>query len=386
MASTVLTRQVPRADELLDEYPLPEYLRSNVRPGLTRLLEAIENAADFNEAGFARALHNVHDDLRRLKAISDDRLRYPEIAQVEIKQPMFILGLPRCGTSVLHALIGCDKDVRTPLQWEIANPSPPPETATFASDPRIEQFEAHQRAQFGGQYDELKKGHPIGPLIPQECGSFMTSSFQSSNVCMMSRLPGFYDWFLGIDATFRYEVHKMWLQHLSWKNPRKHWVLKIQEHMYKMGELRAVYPDAIFVQPHRDPTTVIASISQLIRVIREPAYDQQDSHKLGREFLHLWHDGLERMIAYRHAHPDLPIYDMRYKDLIADPVGTVRALYSHYGWTFTQETADAMLQWLADNPADKHGKRKYSLEEFGLTADDVRAVYTDYIDEYHDHI
>ena len=386
MNGTLATRAVPDADELLDQYPLPEFLREGVRPGLTQLLKAIEEATDFNDNGVERTMGNVHDDLRRLKAIADDRERHPEIAEVEIKQPMFILGLPRCGTSLLHALIDADPDVRTPLQWEIAHPSPPPEAATFDTDPRIELFEEHMRAQFGGEYDELKKGHPIGPLIPQECGSFMTSSFQSSNVSMVSRLPGFYQWFLGIDATFRYEVHKMWLQHLSWRNPRKHWVLKIQEHMYQMPALRKVYPDAIFVQPHRDPTTVIASISQLIRVIRAPAYDKQDDYALGQELLHLWHDGLERLMDYRKAHPDLPIYDMHYKDLVRDPVGAVKGIYDHFGWTFTDETAQGIRRWVEENPADKHGKRSYTLEEFGLTEDDIRAVYADYIEEYHEYL
>lgn len=386
MATIAATRQSPDADSLLNAYPLPEYLRENVRPGLIELLASTEHESGLNANGMDRALNNIRDDLRRLKEIADDRARHPEIADVEIKQPMFILGLPRCGTSLLHALIDGDPDVRTPLQWEIAFPSPPPEAATFDTDPRIGQFEDYQRIQFGGDYDELKKGHPIGPLIPQECGSFMTSSFQSSNPCMISHLPGFYRWFQGIDATFRYEVHKMWLQQLSWRNPRKHWVLKIQEHMYKMPALRSVYPDAIFVQPHRDPTTVIASISQLIRVIRTPAYDHQDSHALGRELLHLWHDGLECLMQYRRETPDLPIYDMRYKDLVADPVSTIRAAYEHFGWEFTPAAAEGILGWLRENPADKHGKRSYSLEEFGLTVDDVRAVYGDYIETYRDFI
>src|SRR3546814_2944357 len=130
--------------------------------------------------------------------------------------------------------------------------------------------------EMGGRGDELMKAHPLGAKMPQECGSFMTTSCQSSNPVMISRIPDVYRWFLGADVTFRCEVHKMWLQHLSWRNSRKHWVLKIQEHMYSLPELRSVYPDAIFVQPHRDPTTVIASISQLIRVLRTPAYDEQD--------------------------------------------------------------------------------------------------------------
>src|SRR3546814_726924 len=356
IVSLAAEKLFPDTDTLLDQYPLPEYLREGVREGLVQLLAALEKETGLNENGRARALGNIHDDLRRLKAISDDRIRNPAIAEVEIKQPMFILGLPRCGTSLLHALIDGDPQIRTPLMWEVADPSPPPEAETFETDPRIARFDGYIERELGGKADELMKAHPIGAKIPQECGSFMTTSFQSSNPVMISRIPDFYHWFLGADVTFRYEVHKMWLQHLSWRNSRKHWVLKIQEHMYSLPELRSVYPDAIFVQPHRDPTTVIASISQLIRVLRTPAYDEQDPIALGQEMLHLWHDGQVRMMAYRKAHPDMPIHDMRYKDLASDPVAAVRGIYDRFGWDFMPATEAGVLGWLDDNPAGKHGK------------------------------
>jgi hypothetical protein len=379
-------KRFPEPDTLLDQYALRNDIRAKVRPGLIELIASMEEDVAMNANGHARALHSLHDDLRRLRAILDDRARYPAIAEVKISQPLFILGLPRCGTSFLHAMIGGDPQVRTPLMWEVAEPSPPPEASTFDSDPRIERFDDHLRAQLGGDFHELLKAHPIGAKIPQECGSIMTSSFQSSNPCMFNQLPRFYDWFKGIDATFRYEVHKMWLQHLSWHNSRTHWVLKIQEHMYKMPALRAVYPDAIFVQPHRDPTTIIASISQLIRVIREPAYDHQDSHALGREFLQLWWDGVKCMIDYRTNHADLPIHDMRYKDLVADPVTTIRAVYERFGWDFTPASEQGIVAWLKENPAGKHGSRKYSLAELGLNEAQVRDTFAEYIALYRDYI
>lgn len=374
------------ADELLEQYPLSDYLRENVRPGLTELIQSVREVDDLNENGLNRVLFTIHDDLARLKQISDDRQRYPEIAEVEIKQPLFILGLPRCGTSVLHALINEDPDVRCPLQWEVAYPSPPPERTTETTDPRIEKYFDYLRQLVGGDLGEVMKAHPISAMIPQECGSFMTTSFQSSNVNMLSRLPRFYDWFKGVDATFRYEVHKMWLQHLGWKNPRKHWVLKIQEHMYKMRELRTVYPDAIFIQPHRDPTQVIASISQLMYALRQPAYDEPGKDKIGHEFLNLWSDGIEAMMDYRDATPDLPIHDMRYKELIADPVATIRKAYAQFGRELTDEGAEGVLRWLRENPADKHGKRSYSLEEFGLDEKTVRDRFARYMNNYHDFI
>lgn len=374
------------ADSLLDQYPLPDDLAEKVRPGLAMLIRSTAEMTDLNENGRRRALFNMHDDLSRLKQIADDRARYPEIAEVEIKEPLFIVGLPRCGTSVLHALINEDPEVRCPLQWEVAYPSPPPERATETTDPRIAKFNDYIFEQLGGDPKELMKGHPMGPMIPQECGSFMTTSFQSSNACMFSRLPRFYEWFKEIDATFRYEVHKMWLQHLGWKNPRKHWVLKIQEHMYKMRDLRRVYPDAIFIQPHRDPTQVIASISQLMYVIRQPAYDEPGKDNIGREFLNLWVDGIEAMMDYRDATPDLPIHDMRYKELITDPVATIRKAYAQFDRELSDEGAEGVLTWLRENPADKHGKRSYSLEEFGLDEKTVRNRFARYTENFRDFI
>src|SRR3546814_5796929 len=99
--------------------------------------------------------------------------------------------------------------------WEVADPSPPPEAETFETDPRIARFAGYIERELGGKADELMKAHPIGAKIPQECGSFMTTSFQSSNPVMISRIPDFYRWFLGADVTFRYEVHKIGRAHVE---------------------------------------------------------------------------------------------------------------------------------------------------------------------------
>jgi hypothetical protein len=92
-------------------------------------------------------------------------------------------------------------------------------------------------------------------------------------------------------------------KYARWHNPRKRWVVKVQEHAYHIPELLAAYPDAMFVQPHRDPVTVMASISRLIEVIRSVSFDHQDRAALGEELLHLWHDGQTRMMAVRKERP-----------------------------------------------------------------------------------
>jgi Sulfotransferase family len=208
------------ADHMLDEAGLTGDIRAGVLPGLEAALGALANETGLSPDGRDRAMEQFKGNLGRLAAIVADRAKYPAIADVVIDRPVFILGLPRCGTSMLHALIGADPSVRTPLSWEVAMPSPPPEAASFATDERAAMFDAYVDANFSGKWTDVKKAHPIGARIPQECGMILESAFQGINPTMMFRLPAFYEWYRAADTSFGYRVHKMWLQHMAWHNPR----------------------------------------------------------------------------------------------------------------------------------------------------------------------
>ena len=384
MDGTAMTapNQAAALHDALDRILLPPKMIADVRSGLDAALAALAAEQGLSPDGRTRALAHFADNLRRLSEIAATRAEHPEIADVVIDRPVFILGLPRCGTSLLHALISADPTVRTPLSWEVAAPSPPPEAATYDTDPRADAFDAYVDAAFQGKWADVRKAHPIGARIPQECGMILETGFTSINLTMLYRLPQYYRWYLGADATTAYSIHRMWLQHLAWHNPRDRWVLKVQEHTYHLPELLQVYPDAMLVQPHRDPVTVMASISRLIEVIRSIGFDHQDRAALGQELLHLWHDGQVRLMALRQARPQLAIHDMRYTDIARDPVGAVRDVYGFAGIPFGPATEGHVRAWLADNPADKHGRHAYTLADFDMTEDEVRRVYADYIAAY----
>ena len=374
------------AEHMLAEAGLGGDIAAGVLPGLTAALASLDAETGLSTDGRNRALAQFQDNLSRLAAIVADRAANPEIADVKIERPIVILGLPRCGTSILQALVGADPDVRTPQQWEVAAPSPPPEAASFATDPRADGFDAYVAENFTGAWADVLKAHPIGARIPQECGMILETAFQGINPTMLFRLPGYYDWYRKADTRFGYQVHKMWLQHLSWKNPGKHWVLKVQEHAYHLPELLSVYPDAVLVQPHRDPVTVMASISRLIEVIRCVSFTKIDRDELGQELLHLWHDGQVASIAWRRANPDVKVLDLRFRDIISDPVEAVRQVYEHAGMDFNAQAAQAVSDWWAANPSDKHGQHKYELADYGLTREQVESVYSDYIDAYRPYL
>tara|TARA_R110000850_G_scaffold37614_3_gene99069 strand:+ start:2371 stop:3516 length:1146 start_codon:yes stop_codon:yes gene_type:complete len=377
---------IPTAEMMLAAAGLPDDLAVGTLPGLTAALKSLAEESGLSTDGLARALAQFEDNLARLAAIAADRKMHTEIAEVVIDRPVFILGLPRCGTSILHALIGADPQVRTPLQWEVAAPSPPPKADSFDIDSRADEFDSYVAENFTGVWADVLKAHPIGARIPQECGMILETAFQGINPTMLFRLPGYYNWYRYADTSFGYQVHKMWLQHLAWKNPRKRWVLKVQEHAFHLPELMSVYPDAVLVQPHRDPVTVMASISRLIEVIRCVSFPQIDRAALGQELLHLWHDGQVASLAWRKANPQMQVHDLRFKDIVVDPVAAVRGIYAHADMDFTPETERSVQGWWDANPADKHGQHKYELADYGLTREQVESVYADYIHAYGDYL
>src|ERR1700744_2621498 len=190
MAANSISAASDMTESLLAPLTLPSQDLAKLRPALTAAVIALhEERPRLTDEGFARGEGYFKDNLRRLQAIYTDRERHPEIAAVKIERPIFILGLPRCGTSLLHALMSVDPDNRTPMSWEVAQPSPPAQTATFNSDPRIAAYDRYVDQAFAGEWAGVRKAHPVGSTIPQECGFILETSFVSVNPAMLFRLP-----------------------------------------------------------------------------------------------------------------------------------------------------------------------------------------------------
>ncbi len=112
------------------------------RDGLAVLLDAIDCEASLNAAGrMAHELRLTGYLAERLR-IQDWYRRHPEIAAERIEGPILIAGLPRTGTTALSHLLAADPDTRSLQMWESQSPTPPPERATYATDPRIAEAEA----------------------------------------------------------------------------------------------------------------------------------------------------------------------------------------------------------------------------------------------------
>ena len=354
------------------------------REPLRRLLHSMEHEAALTLLGRLIARTDVVRLLENRLRMTDVRRRHPEIDAQEIRRPLFIVGLPRTGTTILHELMAQDPENRVPMTWEVMHVWPPPERATYESDPRIAAVDKH----FAG-VDRLIPGfqsmHPMGARLPQECVALTAHDFASMLFSTTHRVPAYHDWLDGTDLRWVYASHRRQLQYLQWRCPGERWVLKSPGHLWALDALLAVYPDAAIVQTHRDPLRVVASLASLVALLRRLASDRVDRAAIGAEWTARLAAGLERSMAVRtgaDARADGRILDVHFADFMRDQVGTVRRIYEHCGLRLSADAETRMRRFLAANPDDKHGRHRYTLAAAGLDPATERRRYAAYQERF----
>jgi hypothetical protein len=351
--------------------------------GLNRLLHALVTEARLNLLGRIVARDSIVGYLANRLRLEQDRRGHPEIAAQRIHRPIVITGLPRSGSTLLHSLLAQDPANRVPRMWEMVTPSPPPDGATYECDPRIASLERRLRW-FDRLVPEFKKIHSVGARLPEECVVILSHSFLSSQFCSMYVVPSYQGWVRSQSLLPAYRLHRRFLQQLQWRCSGERWVLKAPAHLPALAELCAVYPDIGVIMTHREPLEVLPSEASLHTVLRQTFSDAVDPAAVGREVTELTADEIRTGLRARDqgCAPAEQFLDVRYRDLIKDPIGTVRSAYAHFDIPFTAMAETRMRRYLADSPKDKHGAHVYSLSQFGLDADEEHERYRDYRERF----
>ncbi len=340
--------------------------------------KALEEEADLTLMGRLMARSDVVLWLSTRLRVVDTLKRHPEILDEEVRAPMFIVGLPRSGTSILYELLSQDPDVGVPRMWEALQPCPPPEAASYQSDPRIEQAD-RLFTQWNRVAPEFAAMHEMRGDIPSECGLLMAGTFISDHNASLHQTPGYSAWLAGADFMPVYQYHKTILQILQWKNPRRRWLLKAPEHQVHLETLLAVYPDARIVQTHRDPIMCMASTTSLMGTLYYMRSDQPFNAQIFENIImgEATAQRLERVIEQREQGvvPAANIADSRYQDLMEDPVSCIEGLYAHFDMALSADARQRMLAYLEHKPKGKHGEHRY---ELGAGREAERALFRRY--------
>ncbi len=360
---------------------LSDFGDPSFREGMSRLVAELDGPARLTPIGRIAARSRILDLLQTRLWLIDHRRRHPEVAQQSVTRPIFVLGLPRTGTTVLYGLLASNPAMRSPVSWEVARPFPPPTREGRSTDPRIRATEK-QFDQFRRLAPDLDRIHPIGAMLPQECLALHALQFASYEFVTTFPVPAYWAWLRQQDLRTSYEIQHDMLQHLQSGYGGDHWILKTPSHLMWLDTLLDVFPDALLVHTHRDPTTVLASVSSLMFHFRSAFSDDVDPHEVGRDQLDAWAWALQRTIAVRDQLPDDRVVDVHFADTLRDPVGTVTRIHDHFGIEMTDRAVDGVHAYLAANPRDKHGHHDYQLSDFGLHEGQVSERFAAYRDRF----
>ena len=341
---------------------------------LDALVDSLNHDARVTGVVQDRAVEMLTGVLVKRLHLVDDRQRFPEIPNEMITAPIVIVGQPRSGSTHLHALLACVNGLRAPRMWELTTPSPPPEQATFDTDPRIRQMEAA----IAMMPAEMLVRHPTSATQPEQCNGLFDWSFINQAWMASFDIRSYREWFLDADYTPMYEAHRRTLQQLQWHNPGR-WLLKYPKHLLSLDALLAAYPDAVLIWTHRDPAAVLPSAVSLTGYMRESNTPDYDAVAFAREWVVIEELALHRGLATRDRDGKQERHiDVGYGALMKDPVATVAQLCERVGVPFDHESRLAVQQWLDDHPQGQHGVHRYTAADFGLDEDRLRARFDFY--------
>src|SRR5712671_1382587 len=361
---------------------LVDFGDTSFEESLRHFLRACREEGDLTLFGRLATRWDTLRFLSNLLRLHKEETRAPEILDLPIERPIFIAGLPRSGTTFLHTLLAQDPTNLVPRIWQLIHPYPLDEART-GRDLRPRRV-ARQLRLFGVVAPEFRLMHPIDADSPQECSEITAHVFASLRFDTTYPIPGYRRWLDAAGHLDAYRFHKRFLQHLQHQSANGgQWVLKCPDHIFALAALGTVYPDACVVFVHRDPLAVLASVARLTEVLRRPFSRRVVKLEIGRQDSDRWLAATELMIAAADDRTFAqPIFQIHYRHLVADPLGTVAALYRHFGRSLSPIAADRIGRLVAAKPNGGYGARRSSLEEYGLDPALERERYARYMGHF----
>jgi hypothetical protein len=379
-------RLTPKRFPAHDPAALMRAARVSPPPGAIQgLVELHDSLAAESELTMFGRLSVRWDFIRLLKnaeLVLSAHRENPALA-APVPAPIFILGLPRSGTTFLHALLAEDAGNLVPRNWQTIYPAPRPPDFSPAHHARARKVD-RQLKLFAGLAPEFPAVHPVTADSPQECSEITAHVFQSLRFDTTFRVPAYRSWLDARGHGEAFAFHKQFLQLLQAGQPGR-WVLKCPDHIFSMDAILQTYPDARFIVVHRDPVRVFGSVAHLTGILRRPFVKNVDPADIGAQVTERWIEGAERLVAFdrREDLPGTRKIHIHYHDLVGNPEAMVERIYGHFGLPESARARAAMRAFLAARPRGGYGgQRRYALGKFGINPDSLGPRFAGYLDYF----
>ena len=339
------------------------------------------NEAELNTTGLFGARYVLNWHLGNRLRVVDFAKRHPELDDVDIERPVVITGFFRTGTTFLHNVLAADPNNRVAQAWELAYP------VGRLGDPLGDVTWRRAQAKFTFGFNQA--------AIPDQgvahnvtADSYEEDFFLLENdMALLTFWIGFGAFsyareMLNWDMMEPYRFHKLQLKILNAQQSAKRWVLKCPWHIWNMDALMAVYPDAQVIFTHRDISKALASHCSLSARMASKLKRSLDVKELGEFWLDYTRIGLERAMESRKNIPESQLYDVRLRDLMANPMTVLQDIYAHFDLELNEEIAGLLEARIGEKPTSQEGEHEYAIEDFGLTDERVRETLRTYNERF----
>ena len=345
------------------------------RPALDALCHSMTHETAFNAIGRISARDDTARIVRTQIRINQLLRAQPEILETALPRPIFVLGLPRSGTTILHSVLAQDPAHRSMRYFEGFDPSLP-----ASQDAELKAKLARMLAQLEGMAPSYRAIHAMDPDSIEECVTVMVHTFSTIQMEFQYECPSYLAFLEKQGYAEPYAYHRKQLQLLQHQRPHaERWLLKDPAHMVALDSLLESFPDAHFVWIHRDPARVLSSICSLTAYTRALFSDRYGAEQVGQIVSQgVWPRALERGLELRDRLPADRFVDVRYADFMSDPLGSIAAIYRGLGLPLPQAARDAMERYLQEHRQHSEGVHRHSLAQFGLEESSVSRRFSEY--------
>ncbi|OCC23456.1 hypothetical protein MB02_11650 [Croceicoccus estronivorus] len=345
--------------------------------GLEVLLDSLARDVPYEAADRAKAIELIR---RRL----DNRLRIeawfkanPEVESAPIEAPVSIVGLPRTGTSALGNVMSRDPQFRCLRPWEQMQPCPPPRIEEEATDPRRIAYTAFVDRLLREEPEQAAM-HLWDPEATMEDTEVLGLQFRAQQMTMP--VFSYHAWWRGQDMRRTFTYHARVARLLQSSRPPNRWLFKAPHHKFHLDHMLDAYPDIRFIFTHRDPGKSVPSYASFVSSLYPAGVVASiGKARIGREVHKHLLSGMHAAMAARAKLGPERFFDVHHAEFVADPMGVLERIYAWLGLPLSDDTSAKFERWHAENASGAHGAHRYAAEDYGLSADAIRADYADYI-------
>ena len=353
----------------------------HVGAGLEAICRSLQDEANLHWFGKMNYSNLMVTGLSELLLLNETFKNQPELDQQKLNTPVFVTGMPRSGTTFLHRLLSAPKQTTSIPLYRLM----------FPNNRRLPTAKLEtELIFFSWKYASKRYGmdaiHYVRPGLADECNFGMRLSMYSMIYWSMSPTYSYLSWFLEQDMRESYQIYRRVLQLHQARNPGKRIILKCPHHLAFLPALSEVFPEAIIVQTHREPLEVIPSECKLILSLQAISTEKLDWEATVKSNLQKASIFASRSVDFAKSNTPTQAIHVDYRQLVNDPIKLAQEIYAQVGITLDQQELNELKTFYGANRQNKHGKNKYSLEQFGLTAEGVNQEFAAYREQFLDDL